>query len=74
MISGWYESEYGACDIIIDSAKDVECLTQSIYLKYGDECVGVDMELEGEYDDGTDVSETMMAIFEDLDFLSNIKG
>ena len=74
MISGWSESEYGAREVIIDSAKDVECLTQSIYLLYGDDCIGVDMELEGEYDDGSDVSETMMAILEDLDFLSNRKG
>lgn len=74
MISGWYESEYGAREVIIDSAKDVECLTQSIYLLYGDDCIGVDMELEGEYADGSDVSETMMAILEDLDFLSNRKG
>ena len=36
MISGWYESEYGAEDIIIDEPiANVSDLAQALYIKYG---------------------------------------
>lgn len=70
-IAGWYEGEEGPVDIIIDSADDVECLAGSLYMLYGEDCVGVDMELEGEYTDGSDVASTIIEILDELDYLTN---
>lgn len=69
-IAGWYEGEEGPVDVIIDSAEDAGCLAASLYLLYGSDCVGVDVELEGEYTDGSDVSETMIEVLDELDFLT----
>ena len=73
LISGWYEGHYGATRIAIAGATDVESLANVLYNSYGEDCVGVDMELEGEYVDGTDVNTTMKMLFDELDFLSDKK-
>ena len=44
-----------------------------LYNSYGEDCVGVDIELDGEYVDGTDVNTTMKMLFDELDFLSDKK-
>ena len=68
-ISGWFESECGAVLFEYEDITDFESLAFRLYLDFGDDCAGVDMEVEGEYLDGTDVSTTMTELLEDLDFL-----
>ena len=70
-ISGWFESEEGAVLFEYEDITDYEALAFRLYLDFGDDCAGVDMEVEGEYIDGTDVSTTMSKLFDDLDFLCN---
>jgi hypothetical protein len=72
MISGWYESEYGADEILIETpVETVGQLAQAIYLRYGEAVNGVDMELEGEYTNGASVSDndSMVALLDELQFL-----
>jgi hypothetical protein len=72
MISGWYESEYGAEDIIIEEPMaTVGDLAQALYIQYGEAVNGVDIELEGEYTNGTSVSDntSMVALMDELQFL-----
>ncbi len=72
MISGWYESEYGAEDIIIEEPMaTVGDLAQYLYIQYGEDVNGVDMELEGEYTNGASVSDnaSMVALLDELQFL-----
>lgn len=69
IISGWFESEEGAVLFEYEDIPDCESLASGLYLDFGDDCAGVDMEVEGEYLDGTDVSTTMTELLEDLDFL-----
>ena len=72
MISGWYESEYGAEEILIDEPiANVSDLAQALYIKYGEDLDGVDMELEGEYTNGASVSDnaSMVALLDELHFL-----
>tara|TARA_R110001599_G_scaffold131602_1_gene307826 strand:- start:800 stop:1045 length:246 start_codon:yes stop_codon:yes gene_type:complete len=72
MISGWYESEYGAEDILIDEPmENVGDLAVALYIRYGEDVHGVDMELEGEYTNGASVSDnaSMAALLDELHFL-----
>jgi hypothetical protein len=71
LIAGWYEGEYGANQIAIANAATVEDLADLLWHRYGDDIVGVDLELEGAYTDGTDVNTTMTALWDELDFLSS---
>jgi len=68
-ISGWFESEEGAVLFEYEDITDYEALAFRLYLDFGDDCAGVDMEVEGEYLDGTDVSTSMTLLMDDLDFL-----
>ena len=68
-ISGWFESEESAVLFEYEDIPDYESLAFRLYLDFGDDCAGVDLELEGEYLDGTDVSTTMTELLEDLAFL-----
>ena len=70
-ISGWFEAETGAVQFEYEDIGGYEHLADSLYLQFGDDCNGVDMEVEGEYIDGTSVETTMSKLFEDLDFLCN---
>tara|TARA_B110000093_G_scaffold183366_1_gene233992 strand:+ start:211 stop:441 length:231 start_codon:yes stop_codon:yes gene_type:complete len=70
LISGWYESEYGAEGIAIMGAGNVEDLADALFSRYGDDCIGVDMELSGEYTDGTRVETTMPRLYDELEFLT----
>ncbi len=71
IVSGWYEGEEGAVDILIDDdVTTLEDVAQALLLKYGVDCVGVDMELEGTLDDGKEISDQMGLLFEELDFLT----
>lgn len=68
-ISGWFESEEGAVLFEYEGITDFEALAFRLYLDFGDDCAGVDMEVEGEYLDGTDVSTSMTMLMDALDFL-----
>lgn len=68
-ISGWFESEEGAVLFEYEDITDYEALAFRLYLDFGVDCWGVDMEVEGEYTDGTDVSTSMTELLDDLDFL-----
>jgi len=68
-ISGWFESEEGAVLFEYEDITDYEAPAFRLYLDFGDDCAGVDMEVEGEYLDGTDVSTSMTLLMDDLDFL-----
>ena len=68
-VSGWYESEYGAEIVDISEARDASDLAQALYLKYGEGINGVDMELDGEYADGSDVSDTFDELLDEINFL-----
>jgi len=68
-ISGWFESEEGAVLFEYEDITDYEALAFRLYLDFGDDCAGVDMEVEGEYLDGTDVSTSMTLLMDALDFL-----
>lgn len=70
-ISGWFESEEGAVQFEYEDMPDYESLAFRLYIDFGDDCAGVDLELEGEYEDGTDVSSQLIELLEDLDFLCN---
>jgi len=74
LISGWYEGEYGARLIAISGACTVKELADRLYHHYGEDCIGVDMELSGEYRDGTDVETTMPELWDELDFLTAINS
>jgi hypothetical protein len=52
-ISGWFESECGVDFVEINSARGLEDLVAQLLEDYGDEIVGVDLELEGIYWDGS---------------------
>jgi len=68
-ISGWFESEEGAVLFEYEGITDFEALAFRLYLDFGDDCCGVDMEVEGEYTDGTDVETTMTELRGNLEFL-----
>ena len=70
-ISGWFESEEGAVMFDYEDIPDYESLALRMYVDFGDDCAGVDLEIEGEYEDGTDVSTQLKELLEDLDFLCN---
>jgi len=70
-IGGWFESEEGAVMFDYEDVEDYETLAQLLYQDFGDDCAGVDLEIDGEYTDGTDVNTQMVALLDDLDFLCN---
>ena len=56
-ISGWFESEYGVDFVEINSAKNLDDLVSQLLYDYGEDIVGVDLELEGNYTDGLEIEE-----------------
>ncbi len=71
LISGWFESNEGAVLFEYEDVEDYETLAQLLYQDFGDDCYGVDMEIEGEYLDGTEVNTQMVELRDDLDYLCN---
>jgi len=67
-ISGWFESEYGAEMVMCHSAADDEDLAAILLETYGDDCLGVDMELEGTYPSGKEVD--ILEVFRFLELIS----
>jgi hypothetical protein len=70
VVSGWFEGECGAVLVELANVKDVEDLAGVLYSNYGSDCVGVDMELEGEFADGTDIGNCIEDVWAELDHLS----
>jgi len=56
MISGWFESEYGVDFVAVYEARNQVDLVSILIEDYGMDIVGVDLELEGEYTNGTEIS------------------
>lgn len=54
-ISGWFETEYGVDFVEIKSAEGLDDLVGQLLEDYGDDIVGVDLELDGEYSDGSPI-------------------
>tara|TARA_R110000737_G_scaffold64585_1_gene92350 strand:+ start:676 stop:903 length:228 start_codon:yes stop_codon:yes gene_type:complete len=71
LISGWFESEEGAVIFDYEDVEDYEALAQLLYLDFGDDAWMVDMEIEGEYLDGTEVNTQMVELEDNLDYLCN---
>ena len=61
-ISGWYESEEGVVFIEMGEALDYNDLANKLLDSYGYDMIGVDMELEGEYTDGSAVNDVAVMI------------
>lgn len=72
-ISGWYEGEYGPVMVELANVKDVEDLAGALYANYGSDCVGVDMELEGEFTDGADLEDSIESLWSELEYLYQTK-
>jgi hypothetical protein len=64
-ISGWYEAEDGVGFVEIGEAFDVKDLANKLLDVYGGDILGVDMELDGEYTDGSAVND--MAVMVELE-------
>jgi len=65
-ISGWFETEYGVEMVLCTAAADDEDLAGFLFEQYGEECLGVDMELEGSYRSGKEVDLSEVQIFLDI--------
>jgi hypothetical protein len=70
-ISGWFETDQGAVLFDYEDVENYETLAQLLYLRFGEECAGVDIEVDGVYLNGTDVSTQTIALLDELDFLCN---
>jgi hypothetical protein len=64
-ISGWYEADEGVEFIEMYEAFDVNDLANKLLDAYGGDIIGVDMELDGEYTDGSAVND--MAVMVELE-------
>ena len=56
-ISGWFETEYGVDFVEIKSAKNLDDLVSQLLHDYGDDILAGDLELAGEYADGSEIEE-----------------
>mgnify|MGYP000747798339 CR=1 FL=1 len=70
-IEGCFESEKCAVTFVYENVKDYETFAKRLYLDYGDCINGVELEVNGEYLDGTDVSLRMVELLADIEFLCN---
>ena len=48
-VSGWYEGASGAIQFHYDNVIDVNNLASLMSKEFGEDCVGVDMEISGKY-------------------------
>jgi len=58
-VSGWYEGEYGAIQFHYDNVIGVNGLANLLLTEFGQDCMGVDIEISGNYLDGLDVEESL---------------
>ena len=61
-ISGWYEAEDGVGFVEIGEALNVNDLANKLLDKYGDDIIGVDVELEGQYCGGSPVYDSAVML------------
>ena len=69
LISGWFESEYGAEQVCFSNVNTVEDLAGMMYSRYGADCVGVDLELDGEFVSGGEVVDFWDELLNELEYL-----
>jgi hypothetical protein len=66
-VSGWYEGEYSIIPFHYDNVKDHLHLARLLLNQFGKDCVGVDMEVSGEYLNGVDAEDSIKKLFDVLD-------
>jgi len=66
-VSGWYEGEYNIINFHYDDVKDPIHLAELLLNQFGKDCVGVDLEVSGEYLDGSDAEDNLENLFAVLD-------
>jgi len=65
-ISGWYEAEAGPVFVEYGDVKDAEELAMILYEDSEGDCLGVDLEMEGEYEDGSEVKDLAIIFYLDI--------
>jgi hypothetical protein len=66
-VSGWYEGECGAIQFHYDNVIGVNGLANLLLTEFGQDCIGVDIEISGEYLDGTNTEDSLKQLFDILD-------
>ena len=66
-VSGWYEGEPGAILFHYDGVRDVNTLAALMLKEFGKDCIGVDIEISGEYSDGASAEDSLKQLFDILD-------
>jgi len=66
-VSGWYEGEYNIISFHYDDVRDPIHLAELLLNQFGKDCVGVDLEVSGEYLDGSDAEDNLESLFAVLD-------
>lgn len=66
-VSGWYEGEYGAIQFHYDNVIGVNGLANLLLTEFGQDCMGVDIEVSGEYLDGSYAEDSLKALGDILD-------
>jgi len=66
-VSGWYEGEYNIINFHYDDVRDPIHLAELLLNQFGKDCVGVDLEVSGEYLDGSDAEDNLENLFAVLD-------
>ena len=66
-ISGWFETDYGVDFVEVATARNLVDLVSILIEDYGQDIIGVDLELQGNYWDGTPINnlEIMIALEEE---------
>jgi len=66
-VSGWYEGEYNIINFHYDDVRGPIHLAELLLNQFGKDCVGVDLEVSGEYLDGSDAEDNLENLFAVLD-------
>jgi len=66
-ISGWFETDYGVDFVEVATARNLVDLVSILIEDYGQDIIGVDLELQGSYWDGAPIDnlEIMIALEEE---------
>tara|TARA_R100000951_G_C2532312_1_gene146755 strand:- start:318 stop:527 length:210 start_codon:yes stop_codon:yes gene_type:complete len=62
-VSGWFEGENSIISFHYDNVKNPLDLAVLLLNQFGKDCVGVDLEISGEYLDGVDAEDSIEKLF-----------
>ena len=62
-VSGWFEGENSIISFHYDNVKNPLDLAVLLLNQFGKDCVGVDLEISGEYLDGVDAEGSIKKLF-----------